>query len=118
MKNTNSKFSYGKRIIWHECGHILDHERRENRRKKEQIRTMGRLLTGVTDDSFRASEIIETFNEMKAEQRKLLAMRYWYGISIEELAEMYGVSDSAIYHRLARYRKEFRKLWEEAGKDD
>ena len=118
MKVSNPHYYYGKRIIWNAYKEILVKERDECRKRQEMIVSLGEQLLGGREDPFKAMRIVEVFNSLEKEQRKLLYLRYCYGLSVKEIANVYGVSGAAISHRMTKYRKKFCELWEGGDADD
>ena len=112
MDSNNLNYLYGKGIIWMTYRHLLYEERRKYVEKKEMMKELGRRLLGGEDDSFQAAEFVDVFNRLPDDIRKLLYMRYVYGLTVNELAEAYGISPSAMSHRMAKCKIAFRKAWE------
>ena len=52
-------------------------------------------------------------NRLDKEKRILFVRRYWYGLSIEELADESGKSKSSVKTTLFRIRAELKKYLEE-----
>lgn len=61
----------------------------------------------------------ETFNEflgkLKAEQRRIFLLRYWYMDNIEEISEKLGISENKVKVSLHRTRNKLKKLLEREG---
>lgn len=112
MKIENPHYFYGRKIIWNEYRAILREERQKYMEQQAIIERLGTKLLGDKIRSFASVEIVDTFNQLDEEQRKLLQMRYVYGFSVKELAAYYNVHPSRISHRLTESRKSFKKLWE------
>jgi RNA polymerase sigma-70 factor, ECF subfamily len=51
---------------------------------------------------------------LRAEHRVILILRFWEGLSVEEIGGVLGISLPAVKMRLHRARKEFRGYYEEA----
>ena len=66
-------------------------------------------------DGFLKDAINRFVRGLKAEEQRLFLRRYWYGASIEELAEEQGCSQTRIANILHRTRKKLRKQLEEEG---
>lgn len=52
---------------------------------------------------------------LPARQRQLFLARYWYGLSIQELAERFGFSQSKVKSLLYRIRCSLRHTLEKEG---
>ena len=121
MRITNINYFYGKSIIWRVYRDILRKEREEYRQQQDMIMRLGYELIDLEENSFKiqlATRIEEVFNSMPSEQRKLLYLRYCQNIKVKELALSYGVTPSALSHRITKARAMFRQLWEEGGAVD
>ena len=61
----------------------------------------------------------ETFNrflgKLKAEQRRIFLLRYWYMDKIEEISEKLGISENKVKVSLHRTRNKLKKLLEKEG---
>ncbi|MFN3650349.1 MAG: RNA polymerase sigma factor [Armatimonadota bacterium] len=51
---------------------------------------------------------------LKADHRAVLVLRFWEGLSYEEIGEVLGISLAATKMRLSRARDEFRRRYQEA----
>lgn len=58
------------------------------------------------------SEWLET---LQAEERQLFVRRYWYGVSVKQLAREAGITQNAMTQRLLRTRRSLRILLEQEG---
>ena len=54
-------------------------------------------------------------NGLETEKRVLFVRRYWYGMTIDELADMSGRSKSSVKTTLFRIRAELKKYLDEEG---
>mgnify|MGYP000261324210 CR=1 FL=1 len=54
-------------------------------------------------------------NGLETEKRVLFVRRYWYGMAIDELADMSGRSKSSVKTTLFRIRAELKKYLDEEG---
>lgn len=58
-----------------------------------------------------ASIINNWLLELSKEKRGIFVSRYWYGDSVEEIAELFDISKSKVKVVLHRLRKELKKSW-------
>ena len=70
--------------------------------KKQQLSDIGRCLS-------------DFLNGLETEKRVLFVRRYWYGMAIDELADMSGRSKSSVKTTLFRIRAELKKYLDEEG---
>lgn len=117
MEITNLNYFYGRGIIWRTYKNLLYREREEYVKKNSLMKELGRCLLDVDSRCFSVLEIVDVFNAMPEEDRKILYMRYCYGLQVKELAQIYGITSSAMSQRISRCRKMLRKAWE-AGRSD
>lgn len=102
--------------------HILNLNKYENRKKREFLtyeHEMGFSLSKAEekycmDNFYRAeqqSDVIDTVNQLfsVSAYNELLQERYYYGLSIEELAVKYNTTVHAINGRMKRSKQKFRK---------
>ena len=59
--------------------------------------------------------INQFLEKQKKEHRNLFVMRYWYSMSINEICEKTGFSESKVKNVLLRERKELKKYLEREG---
>ena len=121
MKITNPNYRYGKSIIWNAYRGILKNAREECRRQQDIVMRLGRKLLELEEGSFEfalAVSIEEVFNSVPTEQRKLLYLRYCHGMTVKELASSYGITPSAVSHRITKARRLFQDLWKGCVYDD
>jgi RNA polymerase sigma-70 factor (ECF subfamily) len=56
--------------------------------------------------------VLSALRETKPDHRAILVLRYWEGLSYEEIAAVLGISLAATKMRLNRAREEFRRCYE------
>jgi RNA polymerase sigma factor (sigma-70 family) len=117
MEITNPNYYYGRGIIWRTYKNLLYREREEYEKKNRLMKELGRCLLDVDSRCFSVLEIVDIFNAMPEEDRKILYLRYCYGLQVKELAPIYGITPSAMSQRITKCRKMFRAAWE-AGSSD
>ena len=61
------------------------------------------------DSIFLRDKLNAFISELNSESRILFIRRYWYMLSIEELADMHGISKSKVKMRLLRTRRKLRE---------
>ena len=67
-------------------------------------------------DSKQISELINSFlSKQQKKNRNIFTARYYFGMSVREIAMGYEISDSAVKSRLSRMRAELRKYLTERG---
>lgn len=102
--------------------HCIDYIRKNKRIFKEELQED--KIEDVSEDDYDAEGVHEKvllemkiqyvqeiLNEMKAEERSLILMKYQDNMSIAELAEMMNASESAIKMKLKRTRDKIRKRY-------
>ena len=52
---------------------------------------------------------------LSADDKDLLAMRYWEGFSFAEVGAVFGIAEEAARMRHARALKRFKDLWDRLG---
>lgn len=62
--------------------------------------------------AFDSAELSDTINGLEDEDKNLLWLKYVYGLSSREMAEIYGVSDALIRKRISAARKRLKELME------
>ena len=74
--------------------------------------------SGKMEEALELSNAISCFlNSLKPEERIMFMRRYWWGSSVEELAEEFRVSQSAVKMRLSRTRTRLEKFLRKEGYD-
>lgn len=98
---------------------IIDLQRREGRERERVLpfeETQAEMGDGTEnqveqrDLRFRAAELLRRLPE---EERELLLLRYAYGLTEQEIADLIGISRGAVAMRLKRLREKLRKQLEE-----
>lgn len=75
-------------------------------------------LSAIDTDQFALQQIINEFlRSLSQEKRVIFIRRYWYGDSVEEIAQRFGCKPVRITGILFRTRKELRRLLEKEGID-
>ena len=68
------------------------------------------------EDNFMLSDLLNTFlSELSEKNRALFLLRYWYIMPINEIAERYGMTNSAVKMTLMRIRKKLKERLEKEG---
>ncbi len=62
--------------------------------------------------------ILETINELPHEQRQTLLLYYFVAMPTKEIANLLGLSDNAVHHKLSRARVKIKQKISQFGKDD
>ena len=66
-------------------------------------------------DGFLKDALNRFLRSLKTEERRIFLRRYWYGASIEELAEELGCSQTRVANILLRTRKKLKRYLEKEG---
>lgn len=71
---------------------------------------------GQIADDIAAKELLDGFlTDLPADMRKVFVRRYWYMSSVEEIADLYGFTQSKVAALLHRGRKKLKALLEKEG---
>ena len=65
---------------------------------------------GFEDSLVERILVEEALKKLSEEERELLLLRYGNGEALEEIAEIYGISRFALYRRLKKAERQFRKF--------
>lgn len=67
-----------------------------------------------TEDSSQ-SELLDSVRRLKSEYAAIIYLFYYEGYSVKEIAKIQGISNSAVTTRLARARKQLKKMLTKEG---
>ena len=66
-------------------------------------------------DGFLKDTLNRFVRSLRSEEQRIFLRRYWYGASIEELAEELGCSQTRVANILLRTRKKLKRYLEKEG---
>lgn len=82
----------------------------------EELEAVLPSMKGPGESNEEFADFLNGFlREIKKEARVYFVRRYWYGESIRDIAEAYGVSEEKVKSSLFRTRKKFAKAFEKEG---
>ena len=98
----------------------IDYIKRDTAQRRFGLTT---LLDEISDivpdcsvsDGFLKDALNRFLRTLKTEERRIFLRRYWYGASIEELAEELGCSQTRVANILLRTRKKLKRYLEKEG---
>ena len=98
----------------------IDYIKRSSAQRRSGLTT---LLDEISDivpdcsvsDGFLKDALNRFLRSLKTEERRIFLRRYWYGASIEELAEELGCSQTRVANILLRTRKKLKRYLEKEG---
>ena len=98
----------------------IDYIKRDTAQRRSGLTT---LLDEISDivpdcsvsDGFLKDALNRFLRSLKTEERRIFLRRYWYGASIEELAEELGCSQTRVANILLRTRKKLKRYLEKEG---
>ena len=98
---------------------VIDHWRKQERRNKlaHLVEPQAHDLVELSAETMASaqwSDVMVTLDQLGPKNRSLLLLRYVDDLSIAELAQRSGMSESAAESALARARRAFRGLFQEA----
>jgi len=100
----------------------LDMERKRRRSRDREQRAYLGEFNHVTNpeeqalENIRAAELKRLFFKLREQDRQLLMLREREMLSMDEIANILGISQGTVKSRLSRARKRARKLYQEAEK--
>jgi RNA polymerase sigma factor (sigma-70 family) len=89
--------------------------RRWARRRGRDAAGLARLQAEPAVQQFEREDVIALLDELPAETREALVLRYVHGASRAEVGERLGISDDAVSMRLTRGKQALRRLLEPDG---
>ena len=98
----------------------IDYIKRNSAERRAGITTLLDEIAEVVPDASKSDGFLkDTLNRflrsLGSEEQRIFLRRYWYGASIEELADELGCSQTCIANILHRTRKKLRKHLEKEG---
>ena len=93
---------------------VADHFRRkyrDDRRRLRLIENTSGVIDSEEDATVTHEAVVETLRSLPEAQRVVLALHYLDSLSVHEIADRLGRSDSAVESLLARGRDTFKKAW-------
>lgn len=86
------------------------------RREKGHSRTDGLLKTTTKDNKDDSSEIVkEALNKLSASGREIIYLRFYDGLSYEQISSVLGISGQAINGRLRRAKEKLAQILRRQG---
>ena len=81
---------------------------------------LGLIAPGTSPSEAAAQEeqqrrVLHVVQMLSADDKDLLAMRYWEGFSFAEIGAVLGITEEAARMRQARALKRFKDLWAKLG---
>lgn len=87
---------------------------------QQELGELNRLTENILEERLERQELAELFSSflkgLKLRERDIFIQRYWKMVSIREIAQRHGISESAVKQSLFRTRKKLRRRLEEEGK--
>ena len=94
---------------------VADHYRAAHRERRRRLRLVesGTEITtrAEDDDAVTHAAVVEVLRSLPETQRVVLALHYLDGLSVHEISEQLGRSESAVESLLARGRVAFKNAW-------
>lgn len=93
---------------------VADHFRRKHRDERRRLRLVDNTETVTQsgeDVTVTHEAVVETLRALPEAQRIVLALHYLDSLSVHEIADRLGRSESAVESLLARGRDTFKKAW-------
>lgn len=93
---------------------VADHFRRkyrDDRRRLKLIDNTSGVVESTEDATVTHEAVVETLRALPESQRVVLALHYLDSMSVHEIADRLGRSESAVESLLARGREAFRRAW-------
>lgn len=72
-------------------------------------------ITDIPTEDSKVSELLDCIRRLKPEYAAIIYLFYYEGYSVKEIAKIQGISDSAVTTRLARARKQLKKMLTKEG---
>jgi len=99
------------RVVKHRALNAMRSQRRRRQRETEAWRR--RLVHRVGDAAGAPAELLDTLGQLSPQQREIVVLRVWGGLSFAEIATASDVSTSSAHRHYDQAIETLRKLWNE-----
>lgn len=87
--------------LYRVCRNLAEKQRKsdERRRRRETMRAQADTMSHPNSDPAEISEVMEAVSQLESEMKDVLVARLWGQMSLEDVAELCGISTATAFRR-------------------